>query len=107
MRLNTKPESKIGLLETGIIGYYSRRPIVDFAGLIEPRVSQEFAPDTTYEDSAKWVIENFNLDYLILHKSLYPGLEAGFVEENCILVQNFIGLRYNYPLDVDIFECRN
>ena len=31
---NTSPEDKVGAMEVGIIGYYARRPMVDFAGLI-------------------------------------------------------------------------
>jgi len=34
---NTPPDALVGALEIGAIGYYSDRPIVDFAGLIQLR----------------------------------------------------------------------
>jgi predicted nucleotidyltransferase len=36
---NTPPEASVGTLEVGIIGYYARRRMVDFAGLIQPDVA--------------------------------------------------------------------
>ena len=33
---NLPPEASVGALEVGIIGYYSHRSMVDFAGLIQP-----------------------------------------------------------------------
>ncbi len=47
---NTPIDAKVGTLEVGIIGYYSNRPIVDFAGLIQPEVANYLNHGTTYED---------------------------------------------------------
>jgi hypothetical protein len=49
---NTPPETLIGTLETGIIGYYAERPMLDFAGLIQPEVARRLGLKTTYEDAA-------------------------------------------------------
>ncbi len=102
LNVNTSPEDNIGMLETGIIGYYSRRSIVDFAGLIQPEVAQRLTPDATYEDAAIWAVENYNLNYLVLHEDLYPKLGADYIEQNCILVKKFYGEQYHYPRNIEI-----
>jgi hypothetical protein len=107
LNTNTLPEDKIGLLETGIIGYYSRRSIVDFAGLIQPQVAQRLTPNATYEDSALWAVMNYDLNYLVLHENMYPRLEADYIEDNCVLVEKFEGEMYHYPQNIEIFGCRN
>ena len=107
LNVNTSSEDNIGLLETGIIGYYSRRSIVDFAGLIQPQVSQKLTPDSTYEDAAIWAVEDYDLDYLVLHDGLYPRLETDYIKQYCVLVREFEGEQYHYPRNIEIFRCHN
>ena len=62
---NTQPGDIVGSLEVGIIGFFADRPMVDFAGLIQPEVAEQFNSETTYEDSALWAVSNYKIDYLV------------------------------------------
>jgi hypothetical protein len=75
---NTPSTATVGALEVGIIGYYARRPMIDFAGLIQPDVARQFGPDTTYQDSASWAIQVYEPDYVVLPQA--SG--SGFVKED-------------------------
>ncbi len=101
---NTEPQAGVGALEVGIIGYYARRPMVDFAGLIQPRVSRRLSPQATYEDAALWAMEHYRPDYLVLHLGLFGRLEA-YAVERCSPVRQFPGLQYNYDIDLQIYSC--
>ncbi len=58
---HTPPEALIGVTEVGILGYYSRRPMVDFLGLLEPDVAEALARGDLY-----WALLHYQPDYLAL-----------------------------------------
>lgn len=68
LRAHTAPDATVGALEVGIVGYYSQRPIVDFAGLIQPEVADQLGPSATYHDSATWAIQTYQPDYVLLQR---------------------------------------
>jgi hypothetical protein len=82
---NTPPAATVGALEVGIIGYYARRPMIDFAGLVQPEVARRFTATTTYQDSATWAIQNYQPEYIVLSPDSFFGLvtsppfQAGYV----------------------------
>lgn len=71
---HTPPGASIGALEVGIIGYYAQRPIIDFAGLVQPEVARQFTSSTTYQDSAAWTIRAYQPEYVLLHRDSFAGL---------------------------------
>lgn len=75
---NTAPDDTVGMLEVGVIGFYSRRPIVDFAGLIQPDVAAQFAlvGDGGYLGAAGWAIDRYRPAWLVLGESFRPAVEA-------------------------------
>jgi hypothetical protein len=73
---HTPPQATVGTLEVGITGYYSRRPMVDFAGLIQPEVAQQLAPDHTYADSSAWAIQTYQPEYVVLRRELSAPLSS-------------------------------
>jgi hypothetical protein len=73
---HTPPGASIGALEVGIIGYYAQRPIVDFAGLIQPDVARQFESTSTYQDSATWTIQTYQPDYVLLHRNAFSSITA-------------------------------
>jgi hypothetical protein len=101
---NIPPQASVGALEVGIIGYYARRPMVDFAGLIQPAVSRRLSREATYEDAALWALEKYRPGYLVLHRGLFARLEE-YARQSCQLVQTIPGLRYNYTVDLQIYTC--
>jgi len=103
---NTPPQATVGTLEVGIIGYYSQRPMIDFAGLIQPEVSDQFARYTSYEDSALWAVERYRPDYLVLYEKQFPQLEEGYVNQHCEIVQKFLGNSYDNPISMVVYSCR-
>lgn len=74
LQAHTDPDDSVGALEVGIIGYYSQRPMVGFAGLIQPDVARQLTSDDTYLSSASWAIQTYKPDYVLLQKGLAAGL---------------------------------
>lgn len=102
---HTPPEASLGTLEVGIIGYYARRPMVDFAGLIQPEIGARLGASTTYQDAALWALERYAPDYLILHAGLYPQLEQAAAQDGYQPVHTLSGAGYAYPADLVIYAC--
>jgi hypothetical protein len=100
------PDATVGALEVGIIGYYARRPMIDFAGLIQPEVARRLTSGKTYEDAAIWAADRYRPDYLVLHDEIFPRLEQGYAAQNCRIVQRFPGQPGGYTADLSIFACR-
>jgi hypothetical protein len=87
---NTPPTSNVGALEVGIIGYYARRPMIDFAGLVQPDVALRFTPTYTYQDSAAWAVENYRPDYVILQRDAFSSLiQTPSFQDGYLPVQDF------------------
>lgn len=105
LQVHTPEGASVGTLEVGIIGYYARRPIVDFAGLIQPAVADRFGPHTTYQDSALWAVAQYQPDYLVLQDGVFPQLEQGYVREHCRSLRHFEGEPYNYPGTLRVYAC--
>jgi hypothetical protein len=102
---NTLSNEKVGSLEVGIIGYYAQRPMIDFAGLIQPEVAEQFKLKTTYENSALWAIENFSPQYVVLHDGLFNHVDHDLAERNCEMVKRIEGEPYSYSWDMKIYGC--
>jgi hypothetical protein len=103
---NTAPTDRVGTLEVGIIGYYSKRAMIDFAGLIQPDVAAQFSEATTYEDAALYALERYHPDVLALHDRHFPRLEADLAAHSCLPVKHFPGKTYQYGADLVIYFCR-
>lgn len=102
---HTPATARVGALEVGIIGYYARRSMVDFAGLIQPDVAAHLTPQTTYEDAALWAVERYRPEYLVLHDRLFPRLEAEALARQCRPVRKIAGKPYGYSSDLVIYAC--
>lgn len=90
----TPPQASVGALEVGIIGYYARRPIVDFAGLIQPDVARRFEAETTYQESADWAVQTYQPEYVVLHSEAFSGLaEKDWFKEEYLPVRDFANER--------------
>ncbi|MCL5998756.1 MAG: hypothetical protein M1546_22270, partial [Chloroflexi bacterium] len=101
---NTDSRATIGTLEVGIIGYYAQRTMIDFAGLIEPEVAMQLAPDATYDDAARWAIARYQPDYLVL----WSGNAAeAYGAQHCTPIQDFMGRTYGYAGDFTIYRCNH
>ena len=105
LNANTLSEEKVGALEVGIIGYFAQRPMVDFAGLLQPQIARHLTADTDYEDAAVWAVESYRPDYLVLHDGLFPDLEGGYVKQSCVRVKRFPGSQYGYEYDLNVYHC--
>jgi hypothetical protein len=105
LQTNSLPDASIGTLEVGIIGYYSKRPIIDFAGLIQPEIASRLDFKTTYADAANYAVKRFQPDYLVLHESIFPDLEKGYAAQECQIVQRFQGASYNYANNLVVYFC--
>jgi hypothetical protein len=106
LQANTPPNARVGTLEVGIIGYYSGRPMIDFAGLIQPEVAQQLQENTTYDDAALWAAQKYRPQVLVVHEGHFPKLEEGFIARNCQLTSAFAGNEYNYPSNLKVYSCK-
>jgi hypothetical protein len=102
---NTLPGERVGMLEIGIIGYYANRPVVDFAGLLQPQVAAQMAPTTTYLDTAAWAIDHYQPELLVLHAGFFPETAAPL--QNCEVVYTVNGKPFDYNSDLVIYRCHS
>lgn len=102
---NTPEPSMVATLEAGIIGFYSNRQMVDFAGLLQPQTSHQFSTGTTYQDAALWAVRQYHPQYLVLHSNVFPQLEQETTGKDCQRVKHFSGGDYGYAGSLDIYEC--
>jgi nitrogen fixation-related uncharacterized protein len=102
---NTKETDQIGTLETGIIGYFANRPMIDFAGLLQPDVAKQMRPDSTYEDIARWAINTYHPAYIALNPPGFPELMTDYVNKQCYLVKYFNAQDYQSTRDMAIYHC--
>lgn len=70
---NLPPTSTLGVHDIGAIGYFTRNPIVDLAGLVTPDVI-DFIRDE--KELADW-LDKADAEYLITFPSWYPQMVAG------------------------------
>lgn len=106
LRTNTTAESKVGTLEVGMIGYYAERPMVDFAGLLQPEITAQLTPNATYEDAAIWAVTKYSPQYLVLHDGVFQKLEQGYAAKQCTPEKHFYGKDYGYNLNMTIYHCQ-
>jgi len=102
---NTPSSASLGTLEAGIIGFYADRPLIGFAGLIQPDVASQLKKESTYQDSAIWAVEQYQPDNLVLQKGNFPALEGGYAARYCQVVKGLSGADYGYRQDIDIYSC--
>lgn len=104
---NTPPDTQIGALEVGVIGYYAApRPMVDFAGLIQPEVARLFAPQITYQDTAFWAVATYRPEMIVLPDGGFPTLENALITNGrCTVVHHFPGTETGYSQNLSIYQC--
>lgn len=67
---NTPAKASVGMVEIGIVGFYSDRYIVDLCGLVTPTVGPHLATG-----DVSWPVRTYRPDYMILHDPLWASLE--------------------------------
>nr|HID14370.1 hypothetical protein [Anaerolineae bacterium] len=103
LRENAPPEATVGTLEVGVIGYHAQRPMVDFAGLIQPDVALQMNWETTYQDTAIWAVQHYLPDYLVLNPDWFPELMHSVVSARCVPLQAFAN--EEYPGELVVYKC--
>ena len=100
---NTPEDASIGLLEFGVIGYYAHpREMIDFTGLLFPKVAAQLSSTFLYSDSAVWVAETFDPDYFVLLEGHYNALIEDYWAGRCHLEKTFSSDRVENLL---IYAC--
>ena len=101
----TVENSRVALLEAGIVGYYSKRPIVDFAGLLQPETAMFLGKETSYEDAALFVIKQYSPEYIVLARGQLKKVEAFITTQTCKPIKRFPGEANGYPRNIIIYHC--
>jgi len=104
IRENTPSESKVAAVEVGVIGFYSQRYIVDFAGLIQPDVARQMKPDSTYLDTAIYAMDRYDPDYLVVYQGFVKPL-TDHSRDLCRQEIVFSGTVYGVDQDLMILHC--
>ncbi len=104
LHANTPAEASVGALEVGVIGYYSARRMVDFAGLLDPLIAAQLGPQSTYEDAALWAVHRYRPDYIVLRRGDFPRLEAQ-LQSACRVEHVLRGADYGYDGVLRIYAC--
>ena len=102
---NTPTGSSIGVLEVGIIGYYAERKMIDFASLIQPEVAMQMKAETTYQDTAAWVLENLHPDFMVLLEDFFSEPYVDSFNKTCKWIKTFDGKPYNYA-NIEVYNCK-
>ena len=106
LQQNTSTDSTVGALEIGILGYYSQRNIIDFAGLLQPNTAQRLIGSRDYESGAIFAVESYKPDYIVIHQDLFPKLEEKLQILDCSQVHKLKGVNYNYSRNIVIYYCQ-
>lgn len=105
LRAHTPADASVGTLEVGIIGYYAQRPMIGFAGLLQPETARRLTSTGTYEESARWATEHFRPDYLVLQDGIFPRLEQTLsTRAACQIIHIIEDEVYSSP--IAIYRCR-
>lgn len=102
---NTPPDTSVGTLEVGIIGYLGQRRMIDFAGLIQPEIAAQFSINSNYEDTAIWASEEYDPQYLIIHENAFPKLMKNYIKINCEQLRRFNADRFEYTKNMYVYKC--
>lgn len=102
---NTPASASVGTLEVGMIGYYSGRRVVDFAGLIQPEVAAQLGATTTYDDATLWALDRYRPAYVVLHDGVMPSVEQRMAAAGCLVVRRFPGADFGFTLNMTIYHC--
>ncbi len=82
---NTPLSATVGAEEVGLLGYYSNRRIIDFAGLIQPEVAEH-----RVKSENLWVLQKYNPDYIVAMPAWLAAVGADpWVQERYESVQKF------------------
>lgn len=100
----TPPEARVGVLEIGIIGYFSGRTMIDFAGLLQPG-TVAYLEDSSYDAVALRVVEQYRPEYIVLQDSLLPQLEAGPIARFCQVGKRLPAGFYGYDWQTTVYVC--
>lgn len=102
---NSAPGESVGALEVGVIGFYSRRQMIDFAGLIQPDVARVFGAGAGYAEAGRYAVARYRPDLLVLQEHSLPlaGL-APDAPDRCVLAATIPAPRLPAPLT--IYRCR-
>lgn len=85
IKKNTESRNVIAAHDIGAMGFFSKRVIIDLAGLIQP----ELIPIIRNEQEIQNYLIQSNADYLVLMEGWYPGLEnLGIVDKTFSLDSN-------------------
>jgi hypothetical protein len=103
---NTPETARVGALEVGILGFYAGRPMIDFAGLIQPAVAEQLTVEATYDDAALWAVETYQPELLVLYAHSFPALRATYLVESCELIQVFQAEQYHFTVDLEVYACQ-
>jgi hypothetical protein len=105
LNANTPPGANVGALEVGIIGYYAHRPMIDFAGLIQPGLAQSIQPKTTYDDLAILAVRKLHPQFVVVLDGSLPGLKTELEQTKCEVVARFNGAEYDFGQNISILKC--
>lgn len=103
---NVRPDESVGTLEVGIIGYTAHRTIIDFAGLIQPDITEDADPSLGFDGLAVEAWTTYSPDWVAMLRPGIPTLtsDARF-QEMCTPAATF---EIDGVVEVmDIFDCRD
>ena len=104
LRANTPPDARVGTLEIGVIGFSSGRPMVDFAGLIQPDVAHILAEGGDYAAAARYAIARYHPTYLVNQEAAFALISTdATLQAKCAKVFALPDPRFTTPMI--IYRC--
>lgn len=103
LRTQSPSDASVGALEVGIIGFYSDRRMIDFAGLIQPETAELLTRTNTYDDAALWALSQYRPSHVVIHRGSLPRLEHAMEVGACDRITTFTDPVY--PEQLDVYTC--
>lgn len=105
LSVNLPPQAQVAALEIGVIGYYAPQQFVDFAGLLQSKVTEYLSTARSYEQVADWVVESFRPQGVVLYGGWQANMHSPYFHTACRLSKRYDGVRYGYWQDLEIYLC--
>jgi hypothetical protein len=105
IQAHTRENVAVGTLEVGIMGYYAQRTMIDFAGILQPTITEKIRNATNYRDSTTWAIQTYHPEILVLVENQIPESAEKMVDSQCTTSIHFEGANYGYRKDLLVVQC--
>jgi hypothetical protein len=107
LKAHISPHSSVGALEIGLSGNCAQRRLFGFAGFNQSDIAYQFAPTSTYQDSATRALRASKPDHVALDKDTSSHLSKGDSSStSCLSLGDYVLSRARLAASPEAFWLR-